>query len=148
MAVGVDVEMSELKRGMVGSSVDDSPAQERLSLLFTALAAPTRCSSFVAQVIVLSDPRAGAIHAGSELTVLCRSEFDRAEAARRSRGASAMRSGGALVSNRPSHRPAPLWVIIAFSLMLSACNQHYIIGLIQYQFSIYIYMHILYTLYI
>lgn len=75
MAVGVDVEMSELKRGMVGSSVDDSPAQERLSLgfsmLFTALAAPTRCSSFVAQVIVLSDPRAGAIHAGSELTVLC-----------------------------------------------------------------------------
>ena len=34
-----------------------------------------RCASFVAQVIVLSDPRAGAIHAGSELTVLCRLDF-------------------------------------------------------------------------
>ena len=30
-----------------------------------------RCSSFIAQVIILSDPRAGAIRAGSELTVLC-----------------------------------------------------------------------------
>ncbi|CAK9063703.1 Elongation factor 1-alpha (EF-1-alpha) (50 kDa actin-binding protein) (ABP-50) [Durusdinium trenchii] len=57
VSVCLDVEMSELKRGMVGSSVDDNPARE--------------CSSFVAQVIVLSDPRAGAIHAGSELTVLC-----------------------------------------------------------------------------
>eukprot|EP00438_Fugacium_kawagutii_P000958 Skav224469 [mRNA] locus=scaffold1302:452432:454582:- [translate_table: standard] len=30
-----------------------------------------RCSSFIAQVIVLSDPRAGPIRAGSELTVVC-----------------------------------------------------------------------------
>ena len=30
VAVGVNVEMSELKRGMVGSSVEDSPAQEPL----------------------------------------------------------------------------------------------------------------------
>ncbi|CAL1155466.1 unnamed protein product, partial [Cladocopium goreaui] len=57
VSVTVDVEMSELKRGMVGSAVDDNPARE--------------CSSFIAQVIVLSDPRAGAIRAGSELTVLC-----------------------------------------------------------------------------
>eukprot|EP00439_Symbiodinium_sp_Y106_P023571 s4721_g2.t2 len=57
VTVTVDAEMSELRRGMVGSAVDDSPASE--------------CSSFLAQVIVLSDPRAGEIRDGSELTVVC-----------------------------------------------------------------------------
>ncbi|OLQ05638.1 Elongation factor 1-alpha [Symbiodinium microadriaticum] len=57
VTVTVDAEMSELRRGMVGSAVDESPACE--------------CSSFLAQVIVLSDPRAGEIRDGSELTVVC-----------------------------------------------------------------------------
>ncbi|CAJ1361455.1 unnamed protein product [Effrenium voratum] len=57
VSVFVDVGMSELRRGMVGSALDDNPARE--------------CSSFLAQVIVLCDPRAGAIRAHSELTVQC-----------------------------------------------------------------------------
>ncbi|CAE7268853.1 unnamed protein product [Symbiodinium natans] len=57
VTVTVDAEMSDLRRGMVGSAVDDSPASE--------------CCSFLAQVIVLSDPRAGEIRKDSELTVVC-----------------------------------------------------------------------------
>lgn len=58
----VDVAMKELRRGMVGSAADDSPARE--------------CSSFLAQVIVLCLPRpgregGGEIRAGLVLTVDC-----------------------------------------------------------------------------
>lgn len=55
--VTVDVETSELRPGMVGAAADDSPSFE--------------CLSFVAQVIVLSDPRGGEIRAGCALSVFC-----------------------------------------------------------------------------
>lgn len=53
----VDVPMKDLRRGMVGSAADDNPARE--------------CLSFLAQVIVLSLPRAGEIRAGFVLMVDC-----------------------------------------------------------------------------
>lgn len=55
--VTVDVDRSELRPGMVGALPDESPAIE--------------CSSFLAQVIVLNNPRAGEIRAGCELSVAC-----------------------------------------------------------------------------
>lgn len=55
--IHVDIPMKELKRGMVLSNADDSPAQE--------------CCSFQAQVIVLSPPRAGEIRAGCSLVIDC-----------------------------------------------------------------------------
>lgn len=55
--VAVDVNLKDLHRGMVASAEDDSPARE--------------CSSFLAQVIVLSPPRAGEIAAGCVLPVEC-----------------------------------------------------------------------------
>eukprot|EP00931_Biecheleriopsis_adriatica_P076758 TRINITY_DN50439_c0_g1_i1.p1 TRINITY_DN50439_c0_g1~~TRINITY_DN50439_c0_g1_i1.p1 ORF type:complete len:594 (+),score=113.63 TRINITY_DN50439_c0_g1_i1:83-1864(+) len=51
----VDADTSELRSGMVGASADEHPAYE--------------CSSFLAQVIVLNDPRAGEITAGCVLSV-------------------------------------------------------------------------------
>ncbi|CAE8673888.1 unnamed protein product [Polarella glacialis] len=55
--VMVDADTSELHSGMVGSAADDDPALES--------------SSFLAQVIVLNDPRAGEITAGCVLSVAC-----------------------------------------------------------------------------
>lgn len=55
--IHVDASMKELRRGMVGSSAEDYPACE--------------CSSFLAQVIVLSQPRAGELRAGCVLVVDC-----------------------------------------------------------------------------
>mmetsp|Transcript_110126 Transcript_110126/g.322193 ORF Transcript_110126/g.322193 Transcript_110126/m.322193 type:complete len:565 (+) Transcript_110126:180-1874(+) len=55
--VTVDVAMKDLRHGMVASAADDSPACE--------------CSSFLAQVIILSPPRAGEISAGCVLWVEC-----------------------------------------------------------------------------
>jgi len=55
--VTVDAETSELRPGMVGAAADDNPSFE--------------CTSFVAQVIILSDPRAGEISAGCVLSVAC-----------------------------------------------------------------------------
>lgn len=55
--VSVDVAMKDLRRGMVAAAADDNPASE--------------CSSFLAQVIILSPPRAGEIAAGCVLWVEC-----------------------------------------------------------------------------
>lgn len=56
--INIDISsMKDIRRGMVASLVDDSPARE--------------CSSFLAQVIVLSMPRAGEIRAGCILYVEC-----------------------------------------------------------------------------
>jgi len=55
--IHVSASMKEVRRGMVASSVDDHPAKE--------------CSSFLAQVIVLSPPRAGELRVGCVLTVDC-----------------------------------------------------------------------------
>mmetsp|Transcript_39019 Transcript_39019/g.64292 ORF Transcript_39019/g.64292 Transcript_39019/m.64292 type:complete len:619 (+) Transcript_39019:179-2035(+) len=55
--VVVNVPRQEIHRGQVASAEDDSPARE--------------CSSFLAQVIVLSPPRAGEIAAGCVLAVEC-----------------------------------------------------------------------------
>jgi len=57
VSVSVDVAMKELRRGMVASAADDSPACE--------------CLSFLAQVIILSPPRAGEVGAGCVLWVEC-----------------------------------------------------------------------------
>jgi len=55
--VTVDADTSALRPGMVGAAADDSPSFE--------------CKAFVAQVIVLSDPRAGEISSGCVLSVAC-----------------------------------------------------------------------------
>lgn len=53
----VDVSRKDLRRGMVGSAAAEDPARE--------------CATFLAQVIVLSPPRAGEIGAGCVLLVDC-----------------------------------------------------------------------------
>eukprot|EP00927_Polykrikos_kofoidii_P071380 TRINITY_DN67645_c0_g1_i1.p1 TRINITY_DN67645_c0_g1~~TRINITY_DN67645_c0_g1_i1.p1 ORF type:complete len:592 (+),score=75.82 TRINITY_DN67645_c0_g1_i1:205-1980(+) len=55
--VHVDTSIKELRRGMVGSAADDSPACE--------------CSSFLAQLIVLGQPRSGELRVGCVLIVDC-----------------------------------------------------------------------------
>eukprot|EP00929_Paragymnodinium_shiwhaense_P118504 TRINITY_DN90416_c0_g1_i1.p1 TRINITY_DN90416_c0_g1~~TRINITY_DN90416_c0_g1_i1.p1 ORF type:complete len:639 (+),score=110.53 TRINITY_DN90416_c0_g1_i1:373-2289(+) len=55
--IHLSASMKEVRRGMVASALNDHPARE--------------CSSFLAQVIVLSPPRAGELKDGCVLTVDC-----------------------------------------------------------------------------